>query len=73
VSGWPVAPGADLPQRSPGQPRSFAAVQGLHAEHMARAPARAAIEKRNERLLAGFDKDALKEAEEEAKERLPKK
>ena len=54
------------------RPQSFAAVQKLHAAHVARVPkGRDAVKKRNEGLLKGFDKKELEEAEEEAKERQP--
>jgi hypothetical protein len=55
------------------EPKSFAALQGLHAAHVARHPkGKAAVEKRNKSYLSKFDKEELKEAEEEAKERRPK-
>jgi hypothetical protein len=52
------------------KPSSFAALQGLHAARIARAPnGKATVEKMHRTALAKFKKEELKEAEEEAKER----
>ncbi len=56
------------------QPKSFAAVQRLHATHIARSEkGKAAILKRNKAHLSKFDKKELTEAEAEARARQPGK
>jgi hypothetical protein len=55
------------------QPRSFAALQALHAAHVARDPrARSVIKGRNTGHLIGFHERERAAAEEEAKERRPR-
>jgi hypothetical protein len=52
------------------QPKALTALHRLHAAHVARTPqAKEAIRKRNEDYLSKFDKEELKEKEQEAKEK----
>jgi hypothetical protein len=52
------------------QPTSFAALQKLHANHLARSePAKASIAKMHRTVLSKFHQKDVKEAEDEAKER----